>query len=292
MKKFLSAVLTVLFTVAVSAAAALPTGKVNADKLNLRLGPGVVHPVVGSIPLDSEVTIIRVMNSWLEIKAPATLTAYVSEARINADGTLAGELNMRSKMDVKSPCLGTLPKGTKVERLEKRANGWVQIKIPESAGVKVYAAGFFVNYKSSDFDEKGNPVGCIVPEVEKKAAAEPETTAKNDAPAVKADKAPASEKKEPAAPAAEKDVTAETEKKSVEKIELQGFLVKWKYSETPETAYALLTGKDGFNQAFVTGDAGTLAGAENKQVKISGTAAGRFGNNGAIIIKADTIAAL
>ena len=108
-------------------------------------------------------------------------------------------------------------------------------------------------------------------EVEK-TVAEPEAAAKTETVA---------EKSAAAAPAAP------------EKIELKGVLVKWKYSNAPETAYALLTEKDGFNQAFIIADdAALLARAENKTVKISGISAGRYGEAGAIILKANVISVL
>ena len=291
MKSVFRAVFLLLAGVIFSAAGALPAGKVNADKLNLRLGPGVVHPVVGSVGQGSEVRILRVLDSWLELEAPATLTAFVSEARVGADGILTGELNMRSKMSSKAPCLGVLPKGTKVERLNKRANGWVEIKIPAGAGVKVYAAGFFVDYRATDFDRLGNPVNA--PEIieDKKVAGQPAEAA------VPADKKENAVPEKTADTAAEAAVPADKKadavpEKAAEKIELQGTLVKWKYSETPETRYALLTAPDGFNQAFVTGDEKALAGAENRKVKVNGCSAGRFGNNGAIIVKAEIITVL
>ena len=262
MKRIIACSLVLFASIVLIAA---PQGKVNGDKVNLRQGAGLKFPVVGRVANGQSVEISRVIGSWLEIAAPENLTAYVSEARINADGTLSGELNMRTAMSGTAPILGVLPKGTKVERLDKRANGWVQIKVPASAGVKVYLASFLVTYNPADFDENGKPVSAEKP-AEVKVA---ETPAEKPA-----------------------EVKA-VEKKPAEKIELQGILVKWKYSTSAETAYALLTEKDGFNQAFVTAsDPSLLVKAENKLVKISGVSAGRYGENGAIILKADVITVL
>lgn len=289
---------------AVAVFAALPQGKVNADKVNLRLGPGLKHPVAGTLNNGQQVEIRRINGSWLELSVPETLTAYVSEARINADGTLSGELNMRTKMSTSSPILGVLPKGAKVERLNKRANGWVQIKVPASSEVKVYAASFLINYNSAEFDEDGKPVSekTVVKAEEKVAEPEnkelPAEAKEEKAAEVKTE----SEKIVPAAAEAVKveapegktvEKAEEKAEAAPEKIELQGILVKWKYSNAPETAYALLTDKDGFNQAFITADdAALLARAENKLVKVSGVSAGRYGNNGAIILKANVITVL
>ena len=124
-----------------AALAAAPKGTVNADKVNLRLGPGLTHPVVGSLTNGQSVKINKVIGSWLELAVPETLTAYVNEARINPDDTLNGELNMRTRMSTTAPILGVLPKGTKVKRLDKRANGWVQILYKGDVG---YVNGDYV----------------------------------------------------------------------------------------------------------------------------------------------------
>lgn len=300
MKSIIS-IFSLFFAVAVFAA--LPQGKVNADKVNLRMGPGLKHPVAGMLVNGQQVEICSVNGSWLELSVPENLTAYVSEARINADGVLNGELNMRTRMSTAAPILGVLPKGTKVERLDKRANGWVQIKVPASSGVKVYAASFLVNFNSAEFDENGKPVTGKAEKTAVKAeekSVEPEV--KESAAEAKEEKA-AEVKKEVEKTVAEPEAAAKTEtvaEKSAaaapaapEKIELKGVLVKWKYSNAPETAYALLTEKDGFNQAFIIADdAALLARAENKTVKISGISAGRYGEAGAIILKANVISVL
>lgn len=277
MKKFFA----VLAMLSASMTAIAGNGTVNADNVNLRSGAGLTNPVVGTLKNGEKVTILRVAGSWLELKAPESLKVYVNEARINRDGTLNGELNMRTRMSSSAPCLGTLPKGTKVERLDKRANGWVQIKVPAGAGVKVYAAAFLISYDPAAFDEKGLPVQ------EKKVEAPAKEEKKVEAPAVTPAPTPAkTEKKAEEKPA---EITPAPD----EKVELQGILIKWKYSSSPDTAYALLTAPDGFNQAFVKcSDQQLLDRAENKLVKITGTSAGRFGKNGAMILKADVIAIL
>ncbi|MBE6378241.1 MAG: hypothetical protein E7051_05410 [Lentisphaerae bacterium] len=276
MKRIVICLLTVFASFLLTAA---PKGTVNGDKVNLRQGAGLKFPVVGRVVNGQSVEITRVIGSWLEIAVPENLTAYVSEARINPDGTLSGELNMRTAMSSSAPILGVLPKGTKVERLDKRANGWVKIKVPASSGVKVYLAAFLVTYNSAEFDEKGNPVSAQKPAEVKPAEKAPEAPAEKPAEVKPAEK-----------PA---EVKPAVEKKPAEKLELQGVLVKWKYSTVPETAYALLTEKDGFNQAFVTAsDSALLVKAENKKVKVSGVSAGRYGDNGAIILKADVISVL
>ena len=174
-------------------------GKVNvSDFLNVRLGPGLRHPVTGRLNPDQEIEIIRIAGNWLEIKAPETLKIYVSEARVNLEGKLSGELNMRSRMDSAAPSYGLLPAGTVVKRLPERRNGWLRIVPP--ADLKVYVAAICVTFDRSKFDDKGLPLGAVT------AAAKAEEV-KAPAAEVKTEevKAPAAEVKteEAKAPAAE-----------------------------------------------------------------------------------------
>ena len=273
---------------AFAAPAARPSvkGVVNADVLNLRQGPGLQQPVVGRITEKTEVEIYRVVGNWLEIKAPSTLAVYVSEARIGRDGVLTGELNMRTAMSTKAPILGTLPKGTKVTKIGEARNGWVRIELPAEANVTVYAASFLVTFDSSKFDSDGNVAGAAAP-----AAAPAETPA---APA----ETPAAPAETPAAPAETPATPAETpaapaETPAADKVELSGYVYKWKYSSSRECDYTLLDEPNGFNLAFIfSEDPAKLAAFEGKKVKVTGTNAGRFGNNGVIIIKVESVTEL
>lgn len=270
-------VLMLMFSVPAEEAKPVVIGKVNADLINLRLGPGLKQPVVCKLPDKSEVRIRRVVGGWLEIEAPASMTVYVSGTRIGRDGVLTGELNMRSAMDVKAPCLGTLPKGTAVKKVdEKSRHGWVRIEVPPQADIRVYAAAFLVNYDSSKFDADGNVISSSVP-VKVDKAVPPAEGAENSSPAVVPP---------------EKAAVVTPEKAEAAPIEMQGYLTRWKYSNSEETRFALLSEPNGMNLAFVTGDQAELTAAENKQVKVTGKSAGRFGGNGAIILKADAIAVL
>jgi hypothetical protein len=259
-----------------AAPAAYVPGVVNVkDSLNLRTAPGLKSFVVGSVPDKTVLKITRVTGSWLEVEAPETLKIYISEVRIRKDGTLAGEVNMRNAMDSRAPSLGILPKGTKVERTDERRNGWVRIKVP--AGVKVYAAAFFVKYDYRAFDEKGNIAGTAPEkEAEKKEV--------NETPEEK--NAPEEEKK------TEEKSDVKTEQHD-EAIEVEGVLTRWKYATTKETGYVLLSDVNGYNNAFVFADDETLLSAnENKRVKVSGKNTGKFGGNGVIMVKVESITVL
>ena len=209
-------------------------GKVNvADFLNVRLGPGLRHPVIGRLVPDQEVEIVKIMGNWLELKAPETLKIYVSEARIGADGKLSGELNMRSRMDINAPTYGILPKGSVVKKLDERRNGWVRIAPPES--IRIYAAAICVTFDRNKFD--GN--GLIIREKALEAKVEAE-----------AEKAPETAK----LTAKPGDALPIPESAAVAPLAtLRGVAVKWQYAKTPETSIAFLNQPNGKNQAFLIG---------------------------------------
>ena len=139
------------------------TGTVDADWLNMRIKPGINEAVVGKIKEKREVQITRVVKNWLEINAPEDLKIFVAVSRINRNGVVTGELNMRTAMDTQSPILGVLTKGTKVEMTGSIKHGWVQIKKPESVDLKVYVSAFLVKYDSSKFDANGNIISEFTP---------------------------------------------------------------------------------------------------------------------------------
>ena len=245
MKK-VSFILTLAITLCAAAAPSVP-GKVKVDDfLNVRKGPGLRHPVMGRLLSGTDVKILRVCDNWLELQAPEQLAIYISEARVNPDGTLNGELNMRTRKDTAAPSFGILPAGSKVKRLDERANGWVKIVPPDT--VKVYVAAICVQFDRKAFDDKGLP---IVKETEQPASETP-----SDAPAA------------PAAPQIPAAVPAPVEAKPVT---ISGIPVKWEYSKTPETAYALLDGPNGKNLAFIIfADQTKIDSFLNKQVDIKG----------------------
>ncbi len=227
-------------------------GKVNvADFLNVRLGPGLRHPVTGRLKAGQEVEITKVMGNWLELKAPETLKVYISEARVNAEGKLTGELNMRSRMDVASPSYGLLPKDSVVKRFDERRNGWVRIAPPES--IRVYVAAICVTFDRNKFDGNGLIIGEKAPEVKTEAKVEkaPETAKAPEAKVeAEAEKAPETAKlvAKPGDAVPIPETAAAAPKKY-----LGGIAVKWQYAKTPDTAIAFLDQPNGTNQAFIVG---------------------------------------
>ena len=263
----------VFFGVFVSAAEPAIPGKANvSDKLNLRVGPGLGEAVAGRVEGGTDLVIHGQTGNWLAVELPPELPVYLSEAKIDAEGKLIGELNLRTGMGANFSVLTTLPKGTVVSRLEERRNGWVRVKLADDdrKKIRLYAAAFCVTHDTSRIGADGK----IIPAAGEKAAEEK-----------------AAEEKKPAAPVpAAGEKPAEKSKlvlnRTGEKIDLTGIVHRWKYSEFKETDYALLNAPDGFNQAFIfDGDASRLEALKDKKVKVSGEVIGRASNNGAAILK-------
>jgi hypothetical protein len=177
-----------------------------------------------------------------------------------------------------------LPKGSKVERINERRNGWVRIKAP--AHLKVYAAAFCVDYDKNAFAANGFPKNS--PAAAEKAVKPAEKAA---VPAEKTVEKPAEKAAVPAenpAPDVSKGIMPVAEPKPVE---LKGVLVAWKYSQIPETTYALLDAPKGRNLGFVTSlDSAALAALVDKKVTVAGRITGTTGAGAAVIV-ADAIVA-
>ncbi|MCI5778834.1 MAG: SH3 domain-containing protein [Lentisphaeria bacterium] len=264
MKKAGFFALTAVF--AVSGVMAGVPGKVNADWLNMRTGAGLESPVAGKIPQGTGVDIRREVGNWLEISAPAALKLYISEARVNPGGVLNGELNLRTAMSDSAPTLGLLPKGAKVKLLEERRNGWVRIAPPET--VIVYVAAFCVDYDKSAFDAQGLPKTAAAPETRPEAKSEAKPAAPETKPEVKPEAAPAAD--------------------AGKAVELKGVLTAWKYSKSPDTAFALLDSPKGCCIGFVAGDKEKLAALDGRIVTVSGRITGRT-EAGTILVAADAV---
>ena len=264
-----AAISTVCAAEAASEAATVK-GQVNvSDFLNVRLGPGLRHPVTGRLNPGQEVEIIRISGNWLELKAPENLKIYVSEARVNAEGKLTGELNMRSRMDVSAPSYGILPRDSVVKRLDERRNGWVRIVPP--ADLKVYVAAICVKFDRSKFDEKGLiSTDAGTPEVKAEVSDVKAPEAKAEVPDAKAPevKAEVSDAKAPEAKVEAKAGEVPETSGVVQKAEapsipetataaplksMTGIAVKWQYAKSEDTTIAFLDQPNGKNQAFITG---------------------------------------
>lgn len=168
------------------------TGKVNANRLNLRVRPATAAPVAAQVNSGSELEVLAVKDNWVEVAAPAETKIYVSEALIDHDKTIR-EINMRLGMGGNAPILGTLPAGTQVKLIDERAYGWVRIAPPEN--LRLYAVKFYVDFDAEKLAKETEKTASEAPKTEVKAEAE---VASAPAPEVPKSETPKVETPEPA----------------------------------------------------------------------------------------------
>ena len=153
MKKFV-----LVFSVLCSAMAVMAVedgfnATVTASKLNVRIKPTIKAPKAGTLLKGERVKVTREENFWVELEAPQSLKLYVSEVYL-VNGKLTNSVNLRTARDAKSPSLGLLPAGTKLEAAEENSvYGWIKVKAP--AGIKVYA---YKDYIAPDAKESNEEV--------------------------------------------------------------------------------------------------------------------------------------
>lgn len=142
MKKF--AVCSVFCAVALTLCAGVP-GKVNGNRVNMRVKPRMDAAVACKVDKDTVLDIHAVHDNWLEVSAPDSVKVYISEAFVD-NGKVTKSINMRSGMGTNTPSYGEIPAGTPVKLIDERSYGWVRIAPPEN--LHVYIAKMYV-----DFDE-------------------------------------------------------------------------------------------------------------------------------------------
>ena len=126
--------------------------------LNMREGKSTSYKILTTLPKGTTVTVLnKESNGWYKVQYNGK-TGYVSGSyltvttqTINTDtststtkqiGTTTANLNMRSSASTKGKILTTLPKGTKVDVLNKESNGWYKIQYNGKTG---YVSGSYLN---------------------------------------------------------------------------------------------------------------------------------------------------
>lgn len=132
---------TGMFGTASTVAYADQEGTVNTSVLNVRSGPSTSNSCVGTVKLNTKVTILGTENGWYKISFNGT-TAYVSSQYVSTSGTNSGNsttaagtgkvnggpLNVRTGAGTNYNTLGTVPVGTSVNVLGTE-NGWYKVNV-------------------------------------------------------------------------------------------------------------------------------------------------------------------
>ena len=93
-----------LFVLMISLSAILiaKEGTVTAD-LNMRLGPGVEHPVVGVLPPGASVSIVATSGQWYQINPKAVVEGYVVTKHLKGSRVLMNTA-FRTEASEKAAC--------------------------------------------------------------------------------------------------------------------------------------------------------------------------------------------
>ena len=164
LSKIVSIAAIIASVVSTSAEAAMPIARLNSDQvlltkavnknefgitntgnqnLNVRKSASTNSELLGKLPTGSKVEIVdKLANGWYKIKYKSSygyvdsryviISVAVNEFGITNTGNQ--NLNVRKSASTNSELLGKLPTGSKVEIVDKLANGWYRIKYKSSYG--------------------------------------------------------------------------------------------------------------------------------------------------------------
>jgi uncharacterized protein (TIGR02594 family) len=127
------------------------TFTITADSLNLRQGPGSDHPVITELDRGTRVQRLEESGGWFRIQTDNGVVGWISAKYTAPDANAPAEpatpaqpaapaqpvhetvtitadsLNVRQGAGSTNPVVTTLPKGTRVQRLEE-SDGWLRIQ--------------------------------------------------------------------------------------------------------------------------------------------------------------------
>ncbi|MCC3867709.1 SH3 domain-containing protein [Terrisporobacter mayombei] len=141
----------------------LNTGIVyNATKLTVRESCSTSSKVLGYLPKDTNVDIVRATSTnWYKIKYKNSY-AYVKgnyikltpSIKVTSRGTISTtSVNVRKSASTSSTKLGTLNKGSRVQIIKKQSNGWYKIRYKDS---DAYVSSTYVKLSNSNSSNRKN----------------------------------------------------------------------------------------------------------------------------------------
>ena len=132
-----------LFVLMISLSAILVAkeGTVTAD-LNMRLGPGVEHPVVGVLPPGASVSIVATSGQWYQINPKAVVEGYVVTKHLKGSRVLMNTA-FRTEASDKAASMGVLKKHLVVKVLGREGD-WSKIAVTNPKGLKIFVHGDYI----------------------------------------------------------------------------------------------------------------------------------------------------
>ena len=127
--------------ISISAILVAKEGTVTAD-LNMRLGPGVEHPVVGVLPPGASVSIVATSGQWYQINPKAVVEGYVVTKHLKGSRVLMNTA-FRTEASEKAASMGVLKKHLVVKVLGREGD-WSKIAVTNPKGLKIFVHGDYV----------------------------------------------------------------------------------------------------------------------------------------------------
>jgi hypothetical protein len=121
-------------------------GVVVADKLNVRVKPGLGKSVVASLARGDAVEARPMDDEWLEIAAPKNMAVWVATCFV-ADGVLKRNAKLRAGPGVAYESFGLAPSQEAVKPLDDAHQGWLRIEPP--SWLRAYVSAKFVKLDSA-----------------------------------------------------------------------------------------------------------------------------------------------
>ncbi len=110
------------------------SGKVAANRLNVRARPGTHYEVIGRFEIGQTVTVVGVTGDWFEVRVPRDAKAWVAERFVGSSGTItADNVRVRAGAGLAFTPYAYVNEGDVVTTVGAPFNGWQQIEAPETA---------------------------------------------------------------------------------------------------------------------------------------------------------------
>ncbi len=123
-------------------------GTVAADKLNVRVKPGLGRTVVAILSQGEQIEARSVKGDWVEIAAPKSAAVWVAESNLAGDSLKKGAA-LRAGPGVAYDAFGFADSSESVKVIDASQEGWRRIEPPK--GLFAYAAAKHINFEPEGF---------------------------------------------------------------------------------------------------------------------------------------------
>ena len=112
------------------------------DDLNMRLGPGTNHPVIGVLPPGASVSIVGTSGQWYQINPKAVVEGYIATKNLKGSRILMNT-NFRTEASDKAASMGVLKKHLVVKVLGREGD-WSKIAVTNPKGLSIFVHGDYI----------------------------------------------------------------------------------------------------------------------------------------------------